>query len=177
MTEDPPARDLANPSANPPAKRSAQLGLVARDADDLTVISALLQDAVLTPGSMAYLPKENAFALVASRFCWENHTQEIDQPDNAAETGGAAGERVMAGLRFDNVRRLQFKGMDIEGTKIKDSFLALLSIDFSGEMVTLNFSGGRGVRITVNSLSCSLKDLGIPWPTQWRPRHDPPEII
>ena len=47
------------------------LKLLARDEEDLAVISAILQDALIPVSEMAYLPEEHRFALVANRFRWE----------------------------------------------------------------------------------------------------------
>jgi len=47
------------------------LRLLARDEEDLAVISAILQDALIPVSEMAYLPDERRFALVANRFRWE----------------------------------------------------------------------------------------------------------
>ena len=47
------------------------LRLRAQDADDLTVLSSLFQDAII-PGSDMHIDKANKrFVLVANRFCWE----------------------------------------------------------------------------------------------------------
>ncbi len=47
-----------------------ELKLIALDADDLKVISAHLQDAVLRVGDIAYLPRERRFAALGNRFDW-----------------------------------------------------------------------------------------------------------
>ena len=46
------------------------LKLIALDAEDLGVISAHLQDAVLRVGDMVYLPNEKRFVAMANRFDW-----------------------------------------------------------------------------------------------------------
>ena len=35
------------------------------------------------------------------------------------------------------------------------------------------FSGNAAIRLTVEKLAIGLTDLGTPWPTQWKPGHDP----
>ena len=47
------------------------LRLSALDVEDLAVISAQMQDAVLLAGDMRYDPKRKQFALVANRFAWD----------------------------------------------------------------------------------------------------------
>ena len=48
----------------------AELKLIAFDVDDLAVLSAHLQDAVLKVGDIAYLPRERRFAAIGNRFDW-----------------------------------------------------------------------------------------------------------
>lgn len=47
-----------------------KLKLIALDAEDLAVVSAHLQDAVLKVADMAYLPREKRFAMLVNRFDW-----------------------------------------------------------------------------------------------------------
>ena len=48
----------------------SELKLIALDAEDLSVLSANLQDAVLRIADIAYLPREKRFAAIANRFDW-----------------------------------------------------------------------------------------------------------
>ena len=58
------------------------LKLIALDAEDLGVISAHLQDAVLRVGDMVYLPNEKRFVALANRFDWAKAKMP---PSNVAE--------------------------------------------------------------------------------------------
>ena len=46
------------------------LKLVALDEDDLRILSAHLQDAVLRMSDMAWVPSEHRFAAILNRFDW-----------------------------------------------------------------------------------------------------------
>ena len=70
---------------------------MAGDAEDLNVISAMFQDAVVKVGDFAYLPQERRFALVANRFLWEN----------AGTKRHGVFARVRAGLHFNDVKAAQ----------------------------------------------------------------------
>jgi len=70
------------------------LKLIALDADDLAVISAHLQDAVLKVADMAFLPREKRFAAIANRFDWIDAIEN----DGAREKGYA---RRRVALRFE----------------------------------------------------------------------------
>jgi len=133
-----------------------KLGLLARDIQDLSVLSAMLQDAIAPLFDMAYLEKDRAFVAALNRFRWEAAAQE------------AAGERVHAGLRFDKVNRVQFRNVDRAD---RDAFVSFLSVVYDEGVVVIHFSDRGAVRLEVDELNCSLRDLDEPWPTIWRPNH------
>jgi len=53
-------------------ERPRPLKLRARDLDDMAVIAAMLQDAVVRPAEMTYLARDKRFVMVFSRFRWED---------------------------------------------------------------------------------------------------------
>ena len=62
------------------------LRLLAEDADDLHIISAALQDAIMRPVDIVWEPSARRVTLALSRFCWE-----------------CGGTRVMAAMQFGDV--------------------------------------------------------------------------
>ena len=83
-----------------------ELKLIAFDADDLAVISAHLQDAVLKVGDIAYLPRERRFAAVGNRFDWADALT-----DAKAKTRDYV--RRQTALRFERVLGAKLQGIDI----------------------------------------------------------------
>lgn len=146
------------------------LKLIALDSDDLNVISAHLQDAVLRIGEMAFLPRERRFALIVNRFDWEGAA--------ASATAGARTklERRRAGLRFERVLGAKTHGFDL---KDKTAVLALLAIVYEPSVepesaagnVTLTFSGGAAIRLVVECVEAELTDLGAVWQARQAPHH------
>jgi hypothetical protein len=144
----------------------AGLKLRAGDAEDLAVISAILQDALVSVGEMIYLPEESRFVLVANRFRWEPQA-----PGTRKDF-----ERTLSGLRFDGVTGVQRRGFH---PREEERILSLLAIrveltdgpEGKPKAVILEFAGGSSVRLEVGGLLCHLDDLGEPWPTRWRPKH------
>jgi len=134
------------------------LKLRAEDAEDVAVLSAILQDALVAVGEMTYLPEERRFVLVANRFRWE---PEAGKPRRDFE-------RTMAGLRIDGVTAVRRRGFN---PRDSERFLALLAIRAAEHSLYLDFAGGSGIRLDVERILCHLDDLGEPWPTRWRPRH------
>jgi hypothetical protein len=144
----------------------ADLKLIALDADDLAVISAHLQDAVLQVGDIAYLPRDKRFAAIANRFDWLNALK-----DGRSEKAEFARRR--AALRFERVLSAQVQGIDL---KNKSTVLSLLAIGFEpsdapeGDVI-LHFSEGCAIRLRVECIEAELQDLGAIWQATSRPKH------
>ena len=142
----------------------AVLKLRAEDPDDLAVISACLQDALVPVRDLAYDPQERTFLLVANRFRWEGGLRR------AAEEGGF--QRTLCGVTFRGVAAVFYTGF----RRSDDGrILSLLAIRHEDRAVRLEFSGGASIRLEVGRILCFAHDLGEPWPTSWQPRHDPDE--
>lgn len=143
------------------------LKLIALDTEDLNVLSAHVQDAVLRVGDMAYLPKERRFAVILNRFDWQS----------AVKARASSGlERRRAGLRFERVLGAKVQGIDLADKTVS---LALLAVTFdprggpeevAGD-VTLTFSGGAAIRLSVECVEAELKDLGAAWVAKRAPQH------
>ncbi|MBV8849708.1 MAG: DUF2948 family protein [Methylobacteriaceae bacterium] len=136
------------------------LKLLVFDDEDLAVVSANLQDAIVRASDMAFLPKEQRFAFTAARFDWM-----------AADEGRC--ERLQTGMHFERVRNVRTAGFR---PGKPDEVLNLLSIIFApgeapaGEVV-LTFSGGAGVRLNVECLEAQMRDIGPRWPCKGKPGH------
>jgi Protein of unknown function (DUF2948) len=135
------------------------LRLNAKDTEDLEIISAHMQDALVRVSDIRYLKKTRQFVLVANRFAWEQ------QP---------SAERRRTGLHFEHV--LSVKQQGLAGLDAGD-ILSLLSITFEETKkpegtLTLTFSAGRSIKLQVEYTDVQLKDLGGAWATEHTPRHD-----
>lgn len=143
------------------------LNLGALDDDDLKVISTLVQDAVFPITEMSWRPGEGRFALLLNRFRWED-------VENAKRRGRAV-ERVQSLLVFDTVLKVASQGIDRSD---KDMILSLLSVQFeAGEdgagHIELTLAGDGGVRLAVEALDVTLKDVTRPYlaPSRHTPGH------
>ena len=141
-----------------------RLKLLARDSDDLKIISACLQDAVVCLGDITFLEEERRFALVLNRFMRE-----------ASKKGTL--KQVRSGIHFEEVSEVKTRGID-QGNLQQTLELLAVVIDAprqgkapSGETVCLIFAGGGEIRLEVERILCGLDDLSAPWPTSVRPRH------
>jgi hypothetical protein len=158
---------------------SGPIKLRARDPQDLEVLAAMLQDAIVRPADMSYRPREKRFVMTVSRFRWElprgdgaaRDPEPEPQEDVRFEEAGERQlfQRVAAGLCFDRVRRVRTQNLD---QRRRDEILSLLTVDAEPGAITLVFSGGARIRLEVSLIACHMEDLGEPWPTPWRPAHD-----
>jgi hypothetical protein len=140
---------------------SSLLKLRAEDQQDLKVISACLQDAILPASAMSYHPDEKMFAILANRFMWE---QDAEQHE-----GQEMFKRVHTGVYFSQVKEVKY--LNIDQTNTID-FMNLLAIsgDKEGE-IDLIFSNERQICLYVDKIMCYLKDLHEPWHTPQKPSH------
>jgi hypothetical protein len=144
----------------------AELKLIALDAEDLAVISAHLQDAVLQVGDMAYLPHHKRFAAIGNRFDWVGAIRHEN-----SKTDGYARRR--AALRFERVLGARLQGIDLQR---KTAVLSLLAISFEPGSapegtVTLHFADGAAIQLHVECIEAEMQDLGPVWRTQSMPQH------
>ena len=136
------------------------LKLIAFDAEDLAVLSAHLQDAVLKTGDIVFLPAERRFALAARRFDWEG-----------AQSGHK--RRRLTALHFERVTAARSTKID---PAAPDAVLNLLAITFGETQspagaVTLHFSEGAAIRLEVECVEAQMKDLGPVWEAAATPGH------
>ena len=146
----------------------APLRLVAQDAEDLKVISTLIQDAVLPVTELKFDPKRHRFALLLNRFRWEDRVE--------AERVGRAYERVRSVLVVEDVRKVQSMGFDRADADLVLSVLAIEVIpgeDGTGR-VTLTLAGDGAIALDVEALEVRLDDVTRPYraPSGKVPRHE-----
>lgn len=139
------------------------LKLIALDGEDLQIVSAHVQDAVMKVRDLKYTPREKRFVAAMNRYAWE-------------ERGGffrKKRERRNSVLHFDRVLAARISGID---PKKPDEVLSLLAVTFQpGEtpagVIELVFSGGAAIRLEVECIEARLSDLGGAWQASSTPAH------
>ena len=138
------------------------LKFVVLDEEDLEVMSAHVQDAVVKASDVMWRPQEKRLVVALNRFDWEG--AQAEEPEF---------RRRRAALRFERVLSCKCRQIDPAG---KDAVLNLLAVEFSetdapGGTVTLTFSGGAALRLDVECLEAELADLGPTWTAAGCPAH------
>jgi hypothetical protein len=153
------------------------LKIIARDAEDLTVVSACLQDALVPLTETRYLPQERRFIMVVNRFRWERASGARGETGAAALAADASFDadedfgdlqRVNCGICIDRVLAVRSRGINQDKP---DDFLSLMLVQVDGGHLNLIFAGGGVIQLDIEALSFYLHDLGTAWPTQWQPDH------
>lgn len=139
------------------------LRLVAADADDLQVVSSLMQDAIFASEDVSWQPSKRRFVVLLNRFRWEDQAA-LKNP-----------ERVRSLLTLEDVRGVRSQGFD---HKVKDVVLSLLSVDWEADadgsgQIVLVLAGDGALAIRVDCINVSLRDVTRPYraPSGKRPEH------
>lgn len=142
----------------------APLNLGALDAEDLKVISALVQDAVFPGNEMRWTPAQRRFAVLLNRFRWEDKGRDRHGP-----------ERVRSLLVIDEVLGVASQGVPHRDA---DTILSLLSVEFEpgddgAGHILLTLAGDGAIRLQVEAVGVSLRDVTRPYraPSGHVPEH------
>lgn len=135
------------------------LRLKAEDQEDLSVISALVQDAVLPANEMRWERSRRRFSCLLNRFRWEDKA--------AAERQKRHPERVQALMVVEDAMSVVQQGLDVRDA---DTVLSLLALSFeAGEDGTgrllLTYAGDGAVALDVEAINVVLQDVTRPYAT------------
>lgn len=124
--------------------------LVALDADDLSVISAHVQDAVVSVDDVIWRQDEKRLVVGMQRPDWDQALRGVDNH-----------QRLISALRFDRVLACKSRDIDLAA----GATLSLIGIEFHpseppGGSALLMFAEGGALRLDVECLECELADLG-----------------
>ena len=148
-------------------KENTRLKLKAVAAEDVEVLSALLQDGLVVASDLHYQKEEASFSMVINRYCWEetNNSRAEAQP-----------YRCLCGVKISNVKQVSQRGFSGGANQ----FYNLLSIVYeesrkneeAENMLTFTFSDGYGIRLTLDKLALIVQDIAEPHPGLAQPFHN-----
>ena len=139
------------------------LKLIARTVEDLRVVSAHLQDAIVNINDIANLKKNKILLLQLNRFMWEDVEKGLFRKN----------KRIRTILKFENVIKVKSRNINLAR---KDKFLDFLTIetnqmtDNNYEMKIL-FAGNSIVKVIAEVIEVTLDDQGEAWDTKNKPKH------
>ena len=139
------------------------LKLIARTEEDLRVVSAHLQDSIVSLSDIASLKKNKIFLMQLNRFMWEDVEKGVFRKN----------KRIRTILKFENVLNVYSKNIN---SLRKDKFLDFLAIetnmmpDNNFEMKII-FAGDSIIRVITEVIEVTLDDQGDAWDTKNKPKH------
>ena len=132
---------------------------LAKDAEDLGIVAAALQDAILRVGDISYSSKERSLSLRLWRFRNESKKSE----------------RVLTGFRLDDILSIKARGIDRSDP---EALLVLLDVHFTpypedppGGLIALQFAGGGELRLEAEAVEAICADISDPKGTDKIPLH------
>ena len=140
------------------------LKLIAKTEEDIKVVSAHLQDSILSVADIASLKKNKIFLMQLNRFMWEDVEKGVFRKN----------KRIRTILKFENVLEVSVKNIS-QSTKDKFlDFLAIESHQLGNNNVEINliFSGDSIIKIIAEVIEASLDDQGEYWETKNKPKHE-----
>ncbi|MCF8474422.1 MAG: DUF2948 family protein [Emcibacter sp.] len=150
------------------------LKLRAEDIEDITILSAYLQDAITKMGDITYQGSARRFIMMLNRYVWEDNCSDTDEfslksdPDDRKNCC-----RIRTGLHFEDVLAINSQNIAMS---LKEHPLVLLSIEARktpSETFLLDFifSGHGVIRLECEIISGFMKDIGEPWSAKCHPKH------
>ena len=143
--------------------KAKNLKLIARTDEDLRIISAHLQDSIVSTSNIANLKKNKIFLMQLNRFMWEDVEKGVFRKN----------KRIRTILKFENI--IEVNSKNINQNK-KGKFLDFLAVE-SKQMpddnyeLKLTFSGDSIIKVLVEVIEATLDDQGEPWDTKNKPKH------
>jgi hypothetical protein len=146
----------------------ALLRLRAEDTEDMQVISAILQDAIVPVYDICFTPDEKNFIMVVHRL----RREAVDANTEL--------ERICCAVNIKGVDNVQTHKIDLFQQGQMLDLLALMPEDpdtrsdqKSQKMLgTFIFAGDSRIRLELSNWSMIIEDFGEAWPASCTPCHD-----
>ena len=144
-----------------------KLKLRAVAAQDIEILSTLLQDGLVASSDLHYEKNEGWFMMVINRFCWEQAND--GEPETQLN-------RCLCGLKVSHVKHVSQRGLSATATQ----FYNLLSITYEEtkenekavNSLTFTFSDGYDIMLAVDELALIVQDIAAPHPALAQPQHN-----
>jgi len=139
------------------------LKLICRNQDDLKVISAYLQDSIVTVQDIVFLRNNRTFIMIVNRFMWEDVEKGIYRKS----------KRIRCAVKFEGVFVARSKNIN---QKNKNKLLEFLAVKYKltpDEFyeIKIFFSGDSVITIISETIEVVMHDLGKPWIVKHIPKH------
>ena len=140
------------------------LKLIGKNKEDLKVISAYLQDSVVTVKDIVFLKQNKTFIMLANRFIWEDVEKGVFRKN----------KRIRCAVKFEEVIEVRSQNIN---QKNKNKPLECLAIKCSSIFendyeIKFFFSGAITITIISEVIEATMHDIGAPWNVKHLPIHE-----
>ena len=131
------------------------LKLVCKNQEDLSVISAYLQDSIVTSKDIKFLKKNRTFLMIVNRFMWEDVEKGIFRES----------KRIRCVIKFEHVLLVKSKRINQKNKNKPLECLAIKSEKLSSNNydIKILFSGDSVISLVSEVLEVYMQDLGAAW--------------
>jgi len=139
------------------------LRLMAKNQDDLKVISAYLQDSIVIVRDIVFLKKNMTFVMILNRFMWEDVEKGVFRQN----------KRIRCAVKFEEVLKVKSQNVNQRNKNKPLEYLAIecrLNFNKAYE-INIFFSGDSIITIISEVIEVVMYDLGKPWEVKHIPIH------
>ena len=139
------------------------LRLMAKNQDDLKVISAYLQDSIVIVRDIVFLKKNMTFIMIVNRFMWEDVEKGVFRQN----------KRIRCAVKFEEVLKVKSQNINQRNKNKPLEYLATeckLNFDKTYE-INIFFAGDSIITIISEAIEVVMYDLGKPWDVKHIPIH------
>ena len=139
------------------------LKLLAKNQDDLKVISAHLQDSIVTVKDIIFLKQNRTFIMIVNRFMWEDIEKGVFRDS----------KRIRCAIKFEEVVKVESKNINQKNRNKPLECLAIKSsiAEDESHKIKIFFAGDSIITIVVEVINVILQDLGKSWRAKYIPKH------
>ncbi len=140
------------------------LKLIGKNKEDLKVISAYLQDSIVTIKDIAFLKKGRTFIMIVNRFMWEDVEKGVFRKN----------KRIRCALKFEEVISVKSKNINQKNKKKSLEFLAIKCAATTEKVYEFKifFAGDSMIILRSDIIEVMLHDFGEPWAVKHVPIHN-----
>ena len=139
------------------------LKLMARNQEDLKVISAYCQDSLVAIKDMVFLKKNKNFIMMVNRFMW------VDVEKGAFRQN----KRIRCAIKFDEVLKVKSKKINQKNKNRVLEFLAIKCNEIPNKNyeIKILFAGESIITLVTEFIEVIMHDLGQAWNVKYFPKH------
>ena len=139
------------------------LKLIGKNQEDLKVISAYLQDSVVTVKDIVFLKKNRTFVMIVNRFMWEDVEKGVFRQN----------KRIRCAVKFEEVLKVRSQNINQKNRNKPVECLAIKCSSIFDDVyeIKIFFAGNNIITIISEVVEVIMHDIGKSWNVTHVPMH------